>query len=69
MLRDPAVIREWQPEQWNRFLPLTRNARLLGRCLHLFEAQDLLDRVPARLVDQLRGALSTDALCAGPGAA
>lgn len=58
VLRDPAAIREWAPAQWNRFLPLARNARLLGRCLHLFDEHGLLDHVPARTLDQLRGALN-----------
>ena len=58
MLRDPAVIRDWRPADWNAWLPLARNARLLGRCLALFEDHGLLDQVPARLVDQMRGALA-----------
>ncbi len=57
-LRDPAIVRGWGAEHWNRFLPLVRNARLLGRCLYLFEQHELLDVVPQRLVDQLRGALA-----------
>lgn len=57
-LHDPAVVREWDAERWNRFLPLARNARLLGRCLRLFEQHELLDCVPGRIVDQLRGALA-----------
>lgn len=57
LLRDPLIVRRWEVDHWNRFLPLVRNARLLGRCLHLFEEHDLLDCVPGRIVDQLRGAL------------
>jgi hypothetical protein len=57
-LRDPTIVRGWGAEHWNRFLPLARNARLLGRCLYLFEQHDLLEIVPQRLVDQLRGALA-----------
>ena len=57
-LRDPTVARDWQVEHWNSFLPLARNARLLGRSLYLFEEHGLLDVVPQRLVDQFRGALA-----------
>lgn len=57
LLHDPFVVRQWDVERWNRFLPLARNARLLGRCLHVFEEHGLLDRVPGRITDQLRGAL------------
>jgi len=58
LLHDPTIARGWGVEDWNRFLPLARNARLLGRCLHLFEQYGLLDAVPQRIVDQLRGALA-----------
>ena len=58
LLWNPAVVRQWDDEDWNRFLPLVRNARLLGRCLALFEQHELLDCVPSRLLDQLRGALA-----------
>ena len=57
LLRDPGVIHDWRVEDWNRFLPQARQARLLGRCYHLFEQHGLLEQVPGRLVDQLRGAL------------
>ena len=58
VLRDPGVIRGWSAKDWNAWLPLTRSARLLGRCLFLFERNGLLDVVPQRLVDQMRGALA-----------
>lgn len=58
MLHDPQVVRGWGVDEWNRFLPLARGARLLGRSLHLFEQNGLLDVAPARLLDQLRGALA-----------
>lgn len=58
LLRDPTIVRAWGPAEWNRFLPLARNARLLGRSYHLFEDNSLLDQVPQRLVDQLKGALA-----------
>lgn len=58
VLHDPAVVRGWGAAQWNAWLPLARNARLLGRCLHLFEDNRLLDAVPQRLVDQMKGALA-----------
>jgi len=58
VLRDPAVIHGWDAGHWNQFLPLTRGARLLGRCFHLFEQHALLDSVPARILDHLRGALN-----------
>jgi len=58
LLHDPTIVRGWRVEDWNRFLPLARNARLLGRCLHLFEQHDLLEAVPQRILDQLRGALA-----------
>lgn len=58
VLRDPDVIRSWEAAQWNAWLPLTRSARLMGRCLFLFERSGLLDQVPPRLVDQMRGALA-----------
>lgn len=57
VLHDPAVIRDWGATEWNTWLPLTRRARLLGRCLCLFEDQGLLSQVPQRLVDQMHGAL------------
>ncbi|MCG6965100.1 MAG: nucleotidyltransferase family protein [Chromatiaceae bacterium] len=57
-LRRPAIVHKWGVEDWNRFMPLARNARLLGRCLYLLEQHDLLGVVPSRLVDQLRGALN-----------
>ncbi|MCB1792407.1 MAG: nucleotidyltransferase family protein [Gammaproteobacteria bacterium] len=57
LLRDPQVVRNWQAAEWNQLLPLARSARLLGRCLSLFEQHDLVDAVPPRIVDQLRGAL------------
>jgi len=58
MLQDPEVVRDWDVDDWNRFLPQARQARLLGRCYHLFGQHGLLDAVPARLVDQMRGALA-----------
>jgi len=58
LLRDPTIIRDWEAENWNCFLPLARNARLLGRCLYLFERNGLLDVVPQRFVDQFEGALA-----------
>ncbi len=58
-LRDPhRSPRTGAPSSGIRFLPLARNARLLGRCLHLFEQHGLLEVVPQRLIDQFRGALS-----------
>jgi hypothetical protein len=57
-LHDPGVIRDWRPREWNAWLPLVRNGRLLGRSLQLFEGHGLIDRVPQRLVDQMRGALA-----------
>lgn len=57
-LHDPAIVRDWQAADWNAFLPLARNARLLGRCLHLFRQHELIDSVPPRLLDQLHGALA-----------
>ena len=57
-LKDPVIARDWGVGEWNCFLPLARNARLLGRSLALFEQHDLLDIVPQRLIDQLRGALA-----------
>lgn len=57
VLHDATVIRDWQPPTWNRFLTLARHARLLGRCLFLFEQQGLTGQVPHRILDQLRGAL------------
>lgn len=58
VLHDPAVVRGWDVADWNRFLPQARNARLLGRCLNLFDEHGLLDIVPGRTHDQLRGALA-----------
>jgi hypothetical protein len=58
LLRDPTIVRQWAVEHWNRFLPLARNARLLGRCLYLLEKHNLIDVVPQRIIDQLRGALA-----------
>jgi len=54
----PAIARDWGAGQWNTFLPLARSARLLGRSLYLFEHNDLIDVVPGRLLDQLRGAVA-----------
>lgn len=56
VLQRPAVIEGWDAATWNRFLPLARSARLLVRCLALFERHCLLDRVPSNIADQLRGA-------------
>ncbi len=58
LLQDPMIARKWEVEDWNRFLPLARNARVLGRCLYLFEEHGLLDVVPQRFIDQFRGALA-----------
>lgn len=58
LLHDPAVIRGWGIADWNRFLPLARSARLLGRSLKLFEQHGLVGVVPPRLIDQLHGALA-----------
>lgn len=58
LLRDPAVIRDWPTAAWNAWLPLARNARVLGRCLFLFEHNDLTEAVPQRLIDQMRGAVA-----------
>ncbi|MCB1772392.1 MAG: nucleotidyltransferase family protein [Gammaproteobacteria bacterium] len=55
-LSDPACVRAWQPREWNRFLPLLRESRLMTRALCLAEAADLIDAVPARIVDQMIGA-------------
>lgn len=57
-LQDPTIARDWEAAQWNRFLPFARQARLLGRCWHLFEVHGLSDAVPRRVVDQLQGALA-----------
>ena len=57
-LGDPVIASDWGVGEWNHFLPLARNARLLGRSLALFEQHELLDAVPQRVVDQLRGALA-----------
>lgn len=58
LLSDPAIVRQWDVGHWNRFMPLARNARLLGRCLYLFEQHGLLECVPPRLIDQMRGAIA-----------
>ncbi len=57
-LRDPPVVRRWGVAEWNRFLPLARSARLLGRTLALLEQHGLTEVAPPRLVDHLRGALN-----------
>lgn len=57
-LRDPAITRHWDAGDWNCFLPLARNARLLGRCLHLVEQNEVLGVTPQRFIDQFRGALA-----------
>ncbi len=57
MLREPACVTQWTAGQWNLFLPQVRQARLMGRCYFLLEQTGLLDAVPPRIVDQLRGAL------------
>lgn len=57
-LRDPNIVHCWEAVHWNQFLPLARNARLLGRCLRLFEQNELLESVPQRVLDQLHGALT-----------
>ncbi|MDJ0739045.1 MAG: nucleotidyltransferase family protein [Gammaproteobacteria bacterium] len=56
VLGEPAVVRDWGAAEWNALLPLARAARLLGRCLALFEERGLTDALPARLLDQLHGA-------------
>ncbi len=58
VLRDPQRIRDWGVQEWNHFLPLMRRARLLGRCLRLFEEHGLIVEVPQRIQDQMRGALA-----------
>jgi hypothetical protein len=55
-LQDPTVVRDWQARDWNAWLPLARDARLLVYSLQQFDENGVLDAVPARLVDQLRGA-------------
>lgn len=57
-LRDPCVVNKWRAGDWNRFLPLARDARLLGRSLYLLEEHCLLEVAPRRTVDQLKGALA-----------
>ena len=57
-LSSPTVAAGWDAAAWNRFLPQARNARLLGRCLFLFEAHEMVDRVPGRILDQMHGALA-----------
>jgi hypothetical protein len=57
-LHEPGVVRQWRAGDWNRFLPLARDARLLGRILYLLEEQGLVEASPARIVDQLKGALA-----------
>jgi hypothetical protein len=57
LLHDPPSVRRWDVERWNRFLPLARRARILGRCYRLFEQHGLLEVVPGRLQDQMQGAL------------
>ena len=57
-LNDPQIVRQWGAEQWNSFLPTARDARLLGRSLHLFEESGLIDCVPQRVQDQFKGALA-----------
>ncbi|MCP5314645.1 MAG: nucleotidyltransferase family protein [Chromatiaceae bacterium] len=56
-LHRPSIAVRWTADDWNRFVPLARNARLLGRCLALFEQHGLLETVPPRLHDQMLGAL------------
>lgn len=58
VLKAPAEVGRWEVDDWNRFLPLARAARLQGRCLYLFEGAGVLDAVPDRIRDQLRGALT-----------
>jgi hypothetical protein len=58
LLTEPGIARDWSATDWNRFLPLAREARLLGRIYYLLQAHDLLEVTPARIVDQLRGALA-----------
>ena len=58
VLREPQAICDWGVDEWNRFVPLMRSARLLGRCLKLFEEHNLLAEVPQRIQDQMRGALA-----------
>ena len=58
VLRDPQTIRGWGVSEWNRFLPIVRSSRLLGRCQKLFEEHDLLANVPQRIQDQMQGALT-----------
>jgi len=55
-LADPACIRAWRPKEWNRFLPLLREARLMTRALFLAESAGTVDAIPARIVDQMIGA-------------
>lgn len=57
-LRQPEVVRNWCPDDWNLLLPLARSARLLGRCLYLLQAHELQTAAPQRLVDHLQGALN-----------
>ncbi len=57
-LRQPDVVRDWAPGDWNRFLPLARDAGLLGRSLYLLQAHGLLAVAPPRLVDHLHGAVN-----------
>ncbi len=57
-LREPGVAAVWAVEDWNGFLPLARDAGLLGRCLHLLDEHGLRESAPRRLVDQLQGALN-----------
>lgn len=55
-LAAPACVRQWQPRDWNLFLPLLREARLMTRALDLAESAGLVDAFPARIVDQMTGA-------------
>jgi hypothetical protein len=55
-LSNPACVRGWRPQDWNRFLPLLREARLMTRALFLAESAGVLELIPARIVDQMRGA-------------
>lgn len=51
----PPVVHDWSAGSWNRFLPLVRGSRLTGRCLAHLEQHELMDAVPPRILDHLRG--------------
>ena len=57
-LRNPACVAQWGTNEWNRFLPLARGARLLGRSYYVLVQHELLGATPERIIDQLRGALA-----------